>query len=135
MGQGRRKTGGEIEGEVAAGAQPVLHRRAEDPQRPHVEDEVQPAAMEEHVGREGQIVRDAGGRGHGGMEVAGRDEGEQREEPLQLWFRERRLKEEAGSAVAGAALPRTEPAPAARFGPEDGTDGSAGRRPHRQWIR
>jgi hypothetical protein len=46
----------EIEGEIAASTQPIFHRRAEQRKGPHVENEMQPAAVEKHHGEEGNQI-------------------------------------------------------------------------------
>src|SRR5580704_107499 len=43
----------EIEKKVADGAQPVLHVCAENPQEPHVADDVKPTSVKKHAGEHG----------------------------------------------------------------------------------
>jgi hypothetical protein len=82
----------EIEDEVREGAEPVFDSRAENPQRPHVENQVEPSAMEKHVGHERQIVC----RPHPprGIEVPRRDQREPQQQPFLLGRTERDLKQE-----------------------------------------
>ena len=53
-GGGKRRK--QIEAKIAGVTQPILDRRSEQPQRPHVEDQMQPAAVQEHVADERQEI-------------------------------------------------------------------------------
>ena len=46
--QGRRHSAGQIEKQILRVAQNFLHSSSENPQEPHVPQDVQPAAMDEH---------------------------------------------------------------------------------------
>jgi hypothetical protein len=48
----RENPAGEIEDEITSVAHPVLDRSPEQPKRPHVQDQMQPSSMQEHVGKE-----------------------------------------------------------------------------------
>jgi len=90
------KAASEIKGEIASVTQPILHRGSEQPERPHVENEMQPAAVEKHHAEEGKQI---GGRElclaicqRGG--VARRDEREVAQEFLELRRAQAVLEEE-----------------------------------------
>jgi len=90
------KAASKIEGEIASVTQAILHRGSEQPERPHVENEMQPAAMEKHHGEERKQI---GGRElclaicqRGG--VARRDEREVAQEFLELRRAQAVLEEE-----------------------------------------
>ena len=65
-------------------AHAVLDVVAEDPQRPHVADDVEPAAVEEHAGQERPVVvdRESDPRGPSRVGVAGRHDAQEVEEPV-----------------------------------------------------
>ena len=96
----------QVEREIAAMAQPILDRRAEQPERPHVENEVQPAAVQEHHGEERQEVGgDQGGVAiDQGLEIAGGDESEGAQELLELDWTEAVLEQEH-DAIGGNQHP------------------------------
>ena len=56
LGERRGNTAAKIEDDIAAVTQPILDRRPEQPERPHVEDEMQPAAVQEHHRDEGKKI-------------------------------------------------------------------------------
>ena len=99
-----RKAAGEIEGKIASVPQPILHGRAEQPERPHIEDEVEPAAMEKHHGehrnespeRELTVGQACG--------VTRRYEGEIAQEHFELKWTEAVLEQE-DQAVCGNQYP------------------------------
>ena len=52
VGHRGKEPAGKIEDEIAGGAHAILDRSAEQPKRPHVEDQMQPSAVQEHVREE-----------------------------------------------------------------------------------
>ena len=86
MRKARDHAGEQIKEQEAQRSHSVFDVVAEDPQRPHVADEVRPAAMEEHAGDERPIVVDAETDRAGPlrMRVTRRDDAEEIDELLQL---------------------------------------------------
>ena len=74
----------------------VLDVVAEDPERPHVPDDVSPAAMEKHAGQERPVVidRETDPRGPLRMSVARRDDSEKEEQPFELSMGQSQLEAE-----------------------------------------
>jgi hypothetical protein len=56
MRQRRRHATGQIEQKITHAAEPILHCRSEQIKHPHIDDQVQPPAMQEHIGGERQII-------------------------------------------------------------------------------
>ena len=96
MGEPRGHAAEEIEQREPHRPEPVLHSRAEDPQRPPVEDEVKPARMKEDVGQEWRPV----GRGDEAelTEDARRHQREVEQEPVERTRRQAALVEESEKA-------------------------------------
>src|SRR6267143_3398207 len=67
MGYRRQQAAGKIKRQIGQRAQLILDRPAEQPQCPHVENQVQPTTVQEHVADKRQII----GRGHRAVEAAG----------------------------------------------------------------
>src|ERR1700730_18208533 len=59
VGYRRQYPAGEIKCEITSRAELVLDRSPEQPQGPHIDDQVQPTAMQKHIADEGQINRAA----------------------------------------------------------------------------
>src|SRR5580704_428454 len=74
---------GEIEGEIAPRPHPILDRSTEQPERPHVEDQVQPAAVQKRIGDERQYVETVAELGNA-AEILGRNQRVLAEKPLEL---------------------------------------------------
>ena len=76
MGKARDETAGEVEQDEARRAQPFLNPPAEQPQRPHVDDQVKPIGVHEQAGQERQNVDAAKSQftGHVGIDIAGREQ-------------------------------------------------------------
>src|SRR3984893_4616700 len=85
VGYRRQYPAGEIKREITSRAELVLDRSPEQPQGPHIDDQVQPTAMQKHIADEGQII---GQRQraveHTGVEVPCRDQGEAVQELVEL---------------------------------------------------
>src|ERR1700704_4240081 len=84
MGVGGDHASAAIEQDVAERSKLIFDGRSKQPQRPHVEEEVQPAAVQEHVRKKGKVREAAEIAERGGCKVARRDERELHEELLQL---------------------------------------------------
>ena len=56
MGHRRGPAAGKIEHEIPRVTQPILDGRTEQPQSPHVQNEMQPAAMQKHIGAKRQVI-------------------------------------------------------------------------------
>jgi hypothetical protein len=94
--QSGREPAHQIEEEKAEPSHPVLDVVAEDPQEPHVRDEVKPAPVQEGAGdeREIAVVRKANVGGPGRIAVTARNQPAQHDQELQPVFRESDLVKE-----------------------------------------
>ena len=76
--EARRDPGEHVEGEKPPGSHDVLYVVSEDPQGPHVEDDMEPSSVEKHAGDEGKVAN--GGnpmeRGPAGMGEPGGNDAE-----------------------------------------------------------
>jgi hypothetical protein len=97
---------GTIERQIAAMPQPILDGRTEQPQRPHVQDQMEPSSMQKHHGEEREKIRDRkiGLAGCKGLGVAGGDQREFAYECLKLVGAEAVL-EQKHQAVGGDQHP------------------------------
>src|SRR5882762_7771853 len=93
--EARGDTSEQVEQEETHSAHAVFDGFAEEPESPHVGDEVQPAPMQKHAGQERPVVvdRESDCARPFGMAVASRDHAEQVEKLLQLFRGELELAE------------------------------------------
>ncbi len=86
----------QIENREAQRAHAVFDVVPEDPQRPHIADDVRPSAVQKHAGEEGPVV--IGGEAEHfrpcGMSVAGRHDAEQVEDLVERRLRHREFQQE-----------------------------------------
>ena len=85
----------QVEDHEANRPHPVFDIVAEDPERPHIADDVQPAPVQEHAGQKRPIVADRKADPEGPFRVGKscRHNSEQMEELIQRWLRHRQLEE------------------------------------------
>ena len=96
MNEPRRQPGQEIEQKKTEPAHALFHVVAEDPERPHVADDMEPAIVQEHAGEKRPVVIDRepeSGRPRR-VRKSRRDDAEQVEQPFEFFGIQRELKEE-----------------------------------------
>ena len=118
VGHRGKEPAGKIEDEIAGGAHAILDRSAEQPKRPHVEDQMQPSAVQEHVREERLPVGERVAEVEIRREIERGDERKAPEKGLEL-IRTRTPLVKENQAVRRDQRPRDERRTAVRRGIQD----------------